>query len=129
MRATVLLVLGLALTGCSDDGAQPGVAPSGLAACAAATAPGSPVTAALLRDGCVEGGRQVPLTPYVCRGNGNVIVNHARSVSEPLPLELLDGVPAADPPEKAYGRWLAANPNDPSDITDVGGCFIGPPEG
>jgi hypothetical protein len=122
-----LLVLGLALTACTGSGE--GAPPSGVAACTEATAPGQPVTAELLREGCADGSRLVRLTPYVCRGNGNLIVSHARSVSEPLPLALLDGVPATDPPSTSYGVWKAANPNDPSVVTDVAGCFTGPTGG
>ena len=126
MRVPMLLVLGLALAACTED-ARP--LPSGLAQCAQVTAPGQPVTAELLREGCADDGRVIRLTAYVCRGKGNVLVSRERSVSEPLPIELLDGVPAADPPTKTYGRWLAANPNDPSEVTDVAGCFTGPPGG
>lgn len=124
-----MLVLGLALAACSGSGEDSPPVPSGLAQCAQVTAPGQPVTAALLREGCADGDRVVHLTPYVCRGNGNVIVSHGRSVSEPLPLELLSGAPATDPPAASYGQWQAASPNDPSDVTDVAGCFTGPPGG
>src|SRR3954451_5144394 len=116
----VLLGL-LLLSACSSEGTAP--APSGAVACAQATAVGQPITAGLLAHGCADrNGRLVRLSPYICRGTGNLVVTYGRSVGGPLPLTLLDGVPASDPPSTRYGVWAAAAPGDPSDSTDAAGC-------
>jgi len=117
----------LVLTGCSGGSDAAAPAPSGTASCAQATAPGQPITAELLSRGCADAkGSAVTLTPYVCRGTGNLVVTYGRSVGGPLPLSLLDGVPASDPPTKTYGVWAAAKPGDPSDTTDAAGCEKAP---
>jgi hypothetical protein len=115
------LLLVAACSGSGSNGAAP--APSGMASCATATAVGAPITAELLAKGCADReGRVVQLTPYVCRGTGNLVVTYGRSVGGPLPLALLEGVPASDPPTTAYGVWAPAAAGDPSETTDAAGC-------
>ena len=126
---TRIRVLALLLVaGCSGVGSSgPGPAPSGAASCAEATAVGQPITAALLAQGCADkDGNAVHLTPYVCRGTGNLVVTYERSVGGPLPLSLLEGVPPSEPPTTTYGKWSAAAPGDPSDTTDAAGCEKSP---
>jgi hypothetical protein len=114
----------LLLAACSGGGSDSAApAPSGAPSCAAATAVGQPITAELLSRGCAgRDGRAVRLSPYVCRGTGNLVVTYGRSVGGPLPLALLEGLPTADPPTTRYGVWAAAQPADPSDTTDTAGC-------
>src|SRR3954451_19674589 len=113
--------------GTSDGNSGAAPAPSGMASCAQATAVGQPVTADLLGRGCADRkGRLVRLSPYICRGTGNLVVTYGRSVAGPLPLALLDGVPASDPPATKYAVWAVAKPGDPSETTDAAGCERGP---
>ena len=126
-RSGCLLPGVLLLAACSGGADEPAPAPSGTASCAQVTAPGRPITAELLSRGCADrAGRAVRLTPYVCRGTGNLVVTYGRSVGGPLPLSLLDGVAASDAPTTTYGVWAAAKPGDPSDSTDAAGCEKAP---
>ena len=110
------------LAACSGSG-EAAPAPSGVPSCAEATAVGQPITASLLARGCADAdGHAVRLTPYVCRGTGNLVVTYGRSVGGPLPLVLLDGVPPSEAPTTSYGVWASAAPGDPSDTTDAAGC-------
>src|SRR3954447_15704140 len=114
-----------ACSGVGSNGSAP--APSGMASCSDATAAGKPVTAELLTKGCAgKDGQIAHLMPYVCRGTGNLVVTYDRSVGGPLPLALMDGVPADDPPTTRYGVWAAAQPGDPSDTTGTAGCEKAP---
>jgi hypothetical protein len=119
-----LLPVLLLLAACSGEGSNgTAPAPAGMAACAGATAAGQPITAELLVRGCADkDGQIVHLMPYVCRGTGNLVVTYDRAVGGPLPLVLLDGVPPSDPPTTKYGVWASAQPDDPSETTDIAGC-------
>ncbi len=87
---------------------------------------GAAITERLIADGCLESdGSVTQFQPYLCRGEGNTVVEYRgkRLVGQNLTFPL--DQPRSEPPTKRYGTWTTPGPYDPGPDTDINGCFTG----